>query len=267
MKENQKAKKPEYHQSNLKHYFRCPAMFDFSMRIEPEIKPTTQSLFDEGNLFEGYVLGFKDDKDETELIGKRKEKKILSIKGQADHARPMFKDVSNSYVKLKHESSEYILAGESDNIGRLDWDYIRKYTGEKMNDLDESINDLKKTGSINFVWSTFQKKKDNLQAIMYVYIHYKITGNILPFVYIVVEDTYKKPIIKIKKVFIQESDFEWLETFIGKVHDDLFYQQCPSFEGCEGGKGVSRCWWLQNCAEGRKYIGRQEIVQFALLED
>lgn len=262
-----KANKNEYHQSNLKHYFKCPAMFDFSMRIEPEIKAPTLNLFREGQLFEGYIFGFKEDKDETELIGRKKPDTISAIKKQGEYVKPMFKNVENSYVKLKYKSKDYTLAGEADNIGHLDWDYIRKYTGEKMNDLDESINDLKKTGDIKFVWSGLQRKRDSIQAIMYVYIHYKITGNILPFVFIVVEDTYKRPIIKIKKVFIQESDFEWLETFIDKVHNDLFYQQCPSFESCEGGRGVGRCWWLQWCDEGRKYIGRQELVQFALLED
>ena len=119
--------KIEYHQSNLKHYFKCAKMFDLSMKIEPDIKPATLKLFREGQIFEGYVLGFKKDKDETELIGRMKEPTINAIKGHANHVRPIFKDVKNSYVKLKHETPEYTLAGEADNIGQLDWDYLRLY--------------------------------------------------------------------------------------------------------------------------------------------
>jgi len=121
MKANPTAKKPEYHQSNLKHYFRCPAMFDFSLKIDPEIKPATLNLFREGQLFEGYVLGFKTDKDEKELIGRKKP-------DQSEYVSPIFKDRKNSYVKLKYEAQDYILAGEADNIGQLDWDYLREYT-------------------------------------------------------------------------------------------------------------------------------------------
>ena len=65
-------------------------MFDFSMRIEPEIKAPTLNLFREGQLFEGYIFGFKDDKDETELIGRKKPDTISAIKKQSEYAKPMF---------------------------------------------------------------------------------------------------------------------------------------------------------------------------------
>ena len=105
--------KPEYHQSRLKNYFKCPAMFDLSLRIEPEYKAGTLNIFREGNLFEGYVLGFKDDKDEDELIGRKKEGTINAIKGQAECIKPVFKS-GEAYVKLRHETDDYVLAGEAD---------------------------------------------------------------------------------------------------------------------------------------------------------
>lgn len=262
--------KKEYHQSRLTNYFSCPHKFKLSMEIQPKIKPATQKLLDEGNLFEGYVFGFKDDKNEDELYsGKRKatiKKLKTQLTTQADYVRPLFNQPENSYVKIKHEADDYILGGEMDNLGQLDWDYLIEYTGEKTNKLDETINDLKKTGSISYVWNYMNKKKDFLQAIMYVYIHYKNTGKILPFVYIIIEDTYDKPIIKIKKIFIQQTDFEWLEDFINKVHNDLFYQPFPAFESCEGGRGGSRCWYLEYCQAGRNHIGKQEIVEFNFLD-
>lgn len=262
-------KKPEYHQSRIKNHFRCAKMFDLSSRIDPEIKPGTQSLFDEGNLFEGYIFGFKEDKNELELYGKRREATVKKLKAkltsQAEILRPFFKK-GEPYKKVKYETKDYDLAGEIDYLGQLDWDYIRKYTKDDHLDMGETINDLKKTGSIKYVWDDLQKKTDYIQAIMYVYIHFKNTGNLLPFVYIIVEDTYMPPIVKIKKVFITESDFEWLEEKITEIHNDMFYHSHPSFESCEGGKGGSRCWWLQYCDEGRKYIGKPEIIDFIYLK-
>ncbi len=264
-----KMNKISYHQSRLRNHFACHHKFKLSMEIQPKIKPATQKLLDEGNLFEGYVFGFKDDKNEDELYGGKREATIKKLKTQltiqADYIRPLFVQPENSYIKIKHEADDYILAGEIDHKGQLDWDYLIEYTGEKTGKLGETINDLKKTGSISYVWNYMNKKRDFLQAIMYVYINFKNTGEILPFVYIIVEDTYNKPIIKIKKIFIQETDFEWLENFVDKVHNDLFYQPFAAFESCEGGKGGSRCWFLEYCQAGRSYIGQQEIVEFGLL--
>ena len=259
-------KKPEYHQSRIKNYFRCPKMFDLSIKIEPEIGTSTQNVMREGQLFEGYVLGFKDDKNEAELIGRKKPETIASLRLQAEQIAPIFK-TGLAYQKLRYETPEYILAGEADHIGTLDWDYIFKYTGENIPVLGKSINDLKKTGSIKYVWNDYSKKSDYIQAIMYVYIHFKNTGELLPFVYVIVEDTYDKPIVKFRKIFIQETDFEWLENIINVIHNDLFYCATPGFESCEGGKMGSRCWWLQWCGAGRNYIGETEIVAFGDLAD
>src|SRR3990167_5716453 len=197
--------KPEYHQSRLKLYHNCPASFKMAMDgLRPSIPKTTQATMDEGSLFEGYVLGFKENKKEDELYGAKreatKEKLKTQLTTQANYVRPLFLHPQNSYVKLQYEAPEYILAGEADNIGELDWDYLSNFTGEEYTKSEKSINDLKKTGSIGFVWAGLDKKINYLQAIMYVYINYKNTGEILPFIYIIVEDTYNKPIIKIKKI-------------------------------------------------------------------
>lgn len=253
--------KPEYHQSRLKNYFKCPAMFKLSMEIEPEIGTGTMNVLREGQLFEGYVFGFKDDKEEDELIGRKKPATIQGLKDQAAHVAPIF-DNGASYQKILLTGKEYDLAGEIDFLGQLDWDYINDYTGMKHDAVGESINDLKKTGSISYVWSAFQRKIDFIQACMYTYIHFRNTGDVLPFVYIIVEDTYAKPIVKIKKIFFDGTSFAWLEKLINQVHNDLFYHPHASFDSCEGGRGGSRCWWLQHCEKGRQYIGEMEILHF-----
>ncbi len=261
----------EYHQSTLKLYPRCPASFKMSMDgIKPAIPPNTQKLMDEGSLFEGYLFGFKEDKDETSLYGRRQPATIAKLKAQlktqADYVRPLFMQPENSYVDLKYKADEYNFKGEADNIGVLNWKFLSDYTGQIFNNTGKSINDLKKTGDIKYGWGYQQKRTDLLQAIEYVYIHFKNTGEILPFVFIVIEDKYIKPIIKIKKVFIQDTDFEWFESFVDEIHNDLFYTACPGYESCEGGKGGSRCWFLEQCQAGRNYIGQTEIVEFGSLQ-
>lgn len=261
-----KGTKPEYHQSNLKHYFKCPGMFDNSLKYDALIGTATQNLFDKGNLFEGYVLGFKPDKDEELLIGRKKSVTIDPLRAQAAYVKPMFKS-GDPYVKLFVETNDYALAGEADHIGLLDWDYINNYQGKVFfNNAEKSINDLKWTGSIPYVWSAYQKKQDYIQACMYVYMNFKMTGEVLPFFYIIVENTFDRPIIKIRRINIHESDFEWLEDFIWKVHNDLFLRPHASYESCEGGKKGGRCMWLTHCTEGRNYIGQGEIIDFATLD-
>src|SRR3990170_1412549 len=189
--------KPEYHQSKLKFYYSCPKMFTLSQDHDPEFGSGTEMIMREGQLFEGYVLGFKDDKNEKELIGRKKPETIQFIKNQAEYVRGILGGMEyngkllNSYVKLQHDLPEYSLVGEADYI----------------------------------------------QALMYVGIHFLNTGELLPFVYIVVENSYIPPLMRIEKVFIQESDIRTkLLPFIDKVHSDLFKEPIPSFETCAGGK-------------------------------
>lgn len=253
--------KPEYHQSSLKNYIRCPQMF----RLSQEYKSGFTSMpMREGNLFEGYVFGFKKDKDEKELVGKKKTETIDLIKIHATKTKPLFKS-GDSYVKLSKEFDEYIIAGEADHIGQLDWDYIKTFYPEAKEE-GETINDLKYTGSLNNGSFTGNAFIDNFQALTYVGLHYLITGDLLPFVYIIVENEYLEPIIKINKVFVSVSDIEnKLIPFVNTVHSDLFYQDSPSYETCLGGKKGSRCWYLEHCKQGRKFVGGYSVTELAQL--
>lgn len=258
--------KPSYHQSTLVNYLRCPKMFSlpFHENEKPLIGKGTLDTMREGQLFEGYVLGFKSDKNEAELIGRKKTETIDIIKVHANQIKPLFKN-GESYVKIEKEFSEYSLAGEADHIGQLDWDYIKTLLPDAQPE-GESINDLKYTGSLDWVWADKQEFKDYLQALMYVGIHYLITGDLLPFVYIVVENQYTNPIIHINKVFVQKSDIEEkLIPFVDMVHNDLFYQPKAGNETCLGGKKGSRCWYLHSCKEGRKFLGGYKVTEFGLL--
>ena len=263
--------KPEYHQSKLKFYYSCPKMFTLSQDHDPEFGSGTEMIMREGQLFEGYVLGFKDDKNEKELIGRKKPETIQFIKNQAEYVRGILGGMEyngkllNSYVKLQHDLPEYSLVGEADHIGQINWAIIKLIHPEAIPE-EKTINDLKYTGDIQRVWWEKQNFADYFQALMYVGIHFLNTGELLPFVYIVVENSYIPPLMRIEKVFIQESDIRTkLLPFIDKVHSDLFKEPIPSFETCAGGKNKGRCWFLQHCQEGRAFMAGYKLMDFLKL--
>ena len=257
--------KPQYHQSKLKHYYSCPKMFALSQEHEPEFGPGTEMVMREGQLFEGYALGFKDDKNEKELIGRKKPETIQFIKNQAEYVKTIFVK-GDSYEKLQHEMPEYLLVGEADHVGQLDWDIIKRIHPSAMPE-GKTINDLKYTGDIQRVWWEKRNFADYLQALMYVGIHFLNTGELLPFIYIVVENTYVPPIIRIEKVFIMDSDIKTkLIPFINKVHNDLFCSPFASLESCIGGKNKGRCWFLQHCLEGRAFASGYKLTDFLSMD-
>lgn len=255
--------KPELHQSRLKFHLTCPKAFALAGEHKADIGAGTLNVMREGELFEGYTLGFKEDKDEAAIIGRKKPATIDGIKEQAKYAKNIFVS-GESYVKLRHEKEGYVMAGEADHIGQLDWDWLHSQTGIYLQSEGKTINDLKYTGDISRVW--FGKTRaDYLQAIYYIAMHFFETGELLPFVYIVCEGKYSKPVIRVVKVIANEDSIEnWLMPKVEAAANDLFFDAAPSFENCLGGKGGSRCWFLDHCKEGRVVAGGVELVDFTL---
>lgn len=254
--------KPSYHQSNIKNYLKCPMMYKLSLEYSADIGKGTQDVMREGELFEGYTLGFKSSKDETALIGKKKPETIAFIKRNAEFMQKLFKSGS-AYVKLKHETKEYDLDGEADHIGQLDWEFIKTIFPEAQAE-GETINDLKYTGDVERVWSEKDGAFDYFQALQYVSIHYLNTGKLLPFIFLVVEGRYDKPLLHLDKVFVHETDITTkFIPFVDKIHGDLFYDSFPSKDNCLGGKKGSRCWYLQHCSKGRAFVGGYKTTEFA----
>lgn len=235
-------------------------MLDLSREHDPAFLPSTMNVMREGRIFESMVLGIKDqDEYKKDIKGKRKET-LQRINDMASTVKTIFRK-GDSYVGIMHEFEDYTLAGEADFIGEIH--YVDPF-GEVVH-YDECIADLKKTGDINRVWDFKNKKEDYLQAIMYPYIVWKSTGKLLPFVYIVVEDTFDEPIIRCIPVSITEKDFtDFLEPFIKRVH---YSQHTPADQkSCLGRhKGEGRCWYLKYCKYGRNNIGGAELVDFSKL--
>ena len=261
----------ELHQSTLKHFFRCPKAFDLSMSgIEPNIGSNTKLLMRKGELFEGYAIGFKPDKDKDMIAGKMGTKTVYKIKADAEYTGDFLRD-GKAYQKLHCAyDSNYSLDGEADYIGYMDRDLICTMYGRDdlpISSIDKYIIDIKYTGSIKRVWDYMNSPEDYLQAVMYCYMNYKSTGELLPFVYIVVESQDDaKPIIHVRKVAVSELSFsDWLLPLIAEVTNNLDMGELhanPCEYSCVGSRGVSGCWFLQHCTEGRKYIGGFKFVDF-----
>jgi hypothetical protein len=245
-----KKQKPVYRSSNLIHYFTCPQKYKLSLEYPIEQNDAMR----EGLLFEGYVFGkFKED-NEKDLIGKKHTKTIDEIKKKAEYVKPYF-DKGEAFKLMKHETDEYILQGECDFVGTVN------YQGEKI----KAIADLKFTGDIHKNWEYLTKEKC-IQSALYPYLYFKITGERLPFIYIVVENKYNTPIVKLIKVETDDKDFEWIQNVIDKVHNDLFYYANVNIGTCINGY-YGRCDFVESCKAGREFIAQPVIVNFGKLNE
>lgn len=230
----------------------------------------------EGNLFEGYIFGFKENINEKELIGRKKPETIAEIKGHAEHVKPVFQS-GEPYKFISHEADSfgkmpgYIVRGECDFVGELDEDYLREISLANLseNKIGKCIADLKYTGDVSRVWDFKNAKEEYLQSVFYPYIWWKNTGELLPFVYIVVDSRYSTPIVRAIQMNIKISDFtDFVEPLLEKVAiqtQRAFMEAKPSREACLGDYGSSQCWFLEHCEYGRRLVGGWKDFEFASL--
>lgn len=259
--------KPTYSQSRINKWLRCPFSFKLSKEHKAKYGTSTMNLFREGNLFEGYVLGFKESMNEKELIGRKKPATIDPIKKQASVIAPIFEGQEGEpYKFLEYETEEYIARGELDYIGKINEFAFWNLTGLKPeSETGRYIIDLKRTGDINRVWGEKETKEDFLQAAFYVYLNWKLTGDILPFIYVIVEDKYENPVVRTIQMEVTEDDLMWVQQLIDSVHNDIFFQADPCDKNCLGGYNKGRCPFLEHCTHGRKLAGGSYKLNFSAL--
>lgn len=244
--------KPVYRQSNIAHYFECPYRFFLSRKHD---MPSTPAMED-GRLFEALVLGAKDDAERDELFGRKRPKTIDSYMRAVEVVQAIFPErETGSYVKMTYEGDDWILQGEADYIGELVL-YGKRY---------RSIADLKFTGSISRVWMEKSRKVDFLQSAIYQLLHYKKTGELLPFTYLTVENVKSLPpgSVPLMKPYIihpNPAAFDWAIEQIDFIHADAFPE--PNIMACEDGPFRTRCKYLLHCAAGRKMIEAPVEVDF-----
>jgi hypothetical protein len=247
--------KPCFHQSRVQNYFKCPKMYHLSKDHEIE----TNMAMRRGLIFETMVLGEKPTHDaeyyKKEVIGKITGPTIELLRTQAERAKPFF-IAGTPFVKLRKECGKYDMEGEADFIGTC------LYEGDEI----DAIADLKFTSNIFNIWNKKDSKHQFLQAIFYPQMLYHMTGQLKPFIYTIVEDTFIDPLIKQIKVSCKLEDFDWLDFHLNKIADDLFFEPVTGYH-CVGYNGQSKCDFLEWCEEGRQYITEPFDFDFEMLKE
>jgi len=264
--------KPSYSPSRLTNFFRCPYSFYLSQHWQPEFGASTMKNMRLGRLFEGYVFGFKKDTEKA-LIGRMKKPTIDIIKRQASPVKQVFRaPMRNSYVWLQHEFDSFVVRGEADFIGSLRLDLLTELILETDRDVIDKIptgkiiTDLKYTADIGRVWDyKGSNKEDYLQASFYPWLYWKEYGKILPFVYMVVESNYERPIVRFIHVEVNEAVFEWLEDMLYHIDSTIYFEPHASKENCLSGFNQARCAFMDKCEHGRAIVGGYRHIDLETL--
>ena len=258
----------------LNNYLLCPRLFKLCQEFETK---QTEAML-KGKIFEGLLLGFKDEKEEKELCY-TKDKKLKDKKKKDGTIIPgeikkgVLKEPVKHYIelaeKLKHlfingehhkrlfipYNEEYQLSFEPDYVG----DFLIEHTGEIVH----ARIDIKLTGDINKIWDYKANKEDYFQAVSYTWAGWKITGEILPFYYMVIEDNdFETPVYRLIEMVITPSDLQWFENLCDTALNDIFLE--PNCNHCLGtGKFDPRCRLISRCDHGRNLIGGVERIVFS----
>lgn len=238
--------------SRLRSYIICPKRFELHTKYGWKPKDETKKVLQGGLVFEAVVF---DDKDGIlEMVDPKKFQKIIK-QAEAFNKNGVFVE-GESFIKINYEHKLFTIRGEIDFRGNLNT------SGE----VKRKIADLKFTGKIDYIWQDFKYKEDALQLIIYSWIHYKNTGEMLDVAYVIVEATYEDPVFQIREVSITEETYKWVENFLIKVAVEPIKIPKPSNRNCLGGKAQGRCPWLQYCNSGRKLLGGIQSVDADILE-
>lgn len=243
--------KPNYRSTYLVNYFTCPKKYILST----EHKIETNDVMRDGLLFEGYVFDRFKENNEDELIGRKKPATIEAIKTKADYVRKLFVK-GEPFVKLNYSCEDYTITGEADYIGNV------VVNGEQV----RCIADLKFTGNLK-IWDdklSEMKRENFIQAYLYPYLWYQMKEEILPFVYIIVENTFETPLIKIIRFNPSFQDFGYIVDVVEKVNADNVYVANQGYGTCVNGKW-GRCDMLQYCQEGREFIAEPVEMDLSFL--
>lgn len=256
-------------QSQIKNFFDCELKYVLSLTNQIEQTKAMKM----GNIFEAYVFDEKKEKLEWDAIEKGMTKQMKSaLSTIADHVKPIFTK-GKPFKEIELITDRYHLTGEADWIGYFNYQGI-KYKG---------IVDLKLTGSIVKIWGLGDSspdfglkewdgklyKDEYLQSFAYPYIHYKKTGNIMPFYYLVVEsDTIenmleKTPLMKMFDCTPTVKDFMWFESVINKI---ITLKKSPFIDS--NYRHCIECQFFKSrlCVRGINEFSKMEKIHLSQLE-
>ena len=236
--------------SRLREYLICPRRYELKTKYGWKPKKATQKTMQGGLVFEAAVLGDKNGILKT-IQGNAHKHTLDQAKAFNEHG--VF-GIGESYVFIDYNHEFFYTRGEIDWIGDV----------TIQGRVERVIADLKYTDRIDYIWQDFKVKEDALQVIIYSYMHWKKTGEVLNGVYVIVESTYDEPVFQIRRVVITEETYAWLERLLLQVALEATKLTNADKKNCLGGKGQARCYWLKWCDAGRNLLGG---VQFVDLDD
>lgn len=243
--------KPYYFSSFITHYLSCPKKYKLSLEY-----PIEQSkAMREGLLFEGYVYGFENPETQKKLEGRMHTETLDKLKAKATHVQKFFKlETCKSFQNVSYENPLFGIGGQKDYEGEV------LYNGFWV----QCNADLKFTSDIEKYWNYRQNKLDYLQSLIYTYIDFKTGKGIVPFIYFIVENNdFVNPLVKMVKLNFKQSDFDILEEVLNNIHADCFYTANPQDYTCRANYG--RCDFMEYCSEGRNYIANNTEIEFSVL--
>lgn len=209
----------------------------------------------QGLIFENFVLGNKANHDEADfkknVVGRITPATLNTIQNHAETARAEFGE-GKAFVDLAYQMTpEILLTGEADFIGIV---FVE-------DEAVRAIADLKYTGDLINNWSG-NSRSDYLQAFQYCYIWKQMTGETLPFVYKLVDNSEYEAMIKTLFIRPTEQDFIWFENFIKEVSEDIYFEPCENPEICLGWKGRQKCQYLRHCPYGTNIMYGTKFLSF-----
>jgi hypothetical protein len=241
-------------QSTWAEFFQCPKRFELAM--DHQRKQSIAMV--NGKILDGFVFGFQSEEEKSDLIQNKAVKKEFRIKESAkryqDIAETIKKNLGNGTPHLRYFAN---LNDDVQLTGELDW--LGEYKGKNC------ILDLKFTGDIARVWDTKQFRHEFFQSVFYPFLHWTNTGQILPFVYLIIEENDGEFYTREIGITATQNDFEWLTEQLAMIWHLYSTGQLHCEESvCLGQyRSDGRCPYLQHCETGRKQIERNDQINFS----
>lgn len=266
--QQKKDPRPVIRFSILKNYFSCPYSYKLAQTETPRIAQSTLKVMAKGNLFEFFVTKMTSDTRDLDAVIKKNKggfdgmtkKTVDKIRADAKYVEQYILEMDECQTTLEVENDRFKFVGTLDFIGVLKFD---DWEGPML-----CISDLKYTSEMD-IWNNKLSKEDFMQAIIYVWLLYRNTGKILPFVYVVTQSLNEDSTIT--KPFIIHVTLEDIKAFqqneLMKVLNDKEFKPNPSQHNCLGTKGVkSKCWYLDYCTVGKQLLQNSAQYKYGELE-
>lgn len=220
--------------------------------------------FSKGILFEYFVTGKTTDlRDIDAAIKKNKGKfdtlnpaTVAMIRRDAANVKKHILEMESIQEVLAVENEFFRWEGHLDFIGVIDHPEFTKPI--------LAIVDLKYTSSIEKIWNTKDSKDQFMQAVVYVWLVYKNTGKILPFIYLVAESAESYTIVKPFVMEVALSDIkDFQDNVIKKILADKEFKaianefNCPSVKMLRG-----KCPFIEHCDEGKAFLSRPTHIEY-----